>query len=144
MNRTFAKRGLSVLVSVFFLFGALIFTATNAAAQGPAKQTQPGVRVSKSATTLVNQDEAVLRLGSAIQTIHANMPSLIPGSAAYNDALRHVYYYKQIAFAVQGGTSVDDAVYNSLAYLALGDGHVVNATPAQMQVLYNDAVSLLQ
>lgn len=144
MNRTFAKRGLSVLVSVFFLFGALLFTATSAAAQGPATQTQPGVRVQKVAANLVNSNEAMLRLGDAIQTIHANLPALIPGSASYNDAQRHVYYYKQIARSIQNGESVSDAVYNSLGYLALGDGHVVNATPQEMQVLYNDALSLLQ
>lgn len=139
MNRTFAKRGLQLLATVFFLFGAITYSH----AQAPTLPTQGAAKITPVTTTLVNQDLATQRLIDAIGTIHQILPTLIPGTVPHSDAVRHVYYYKAIAAEIKGGQNVNDAVMLGLGAL-VGDTSPIVTSRAQLQGLYADAVNLLQ
>lgn len=115
----------------FILFGAMAF-ATSANAQALNWKTE----------------QAALQVLKAQVEIYAPALSGTPGTTDYNNALKHVVYYKAIMILLANGTTTPVAVEQGLvdAAGALNDPSATNvpAGPKTGDVaLYNEAVDLL-
>ena len=110
MKRTFANQSLMSLVAGFFLFGILMLTANRSEAQTNWKQPA----------------DAQLAIKTALGNLRNDVAANPPGSAAYNDAMIHAYYYKAIYVHVDEGMTVADAVKSSLEIFPIGGNQSFN------------------
>lgn len=98
MKKMFAKRGLTMLLASFFLFGLTMLTATSAGAQDISNWKQ--------------SDQAQQDLGAAVKDLHVQLQNLT--GTPLNNAKAKVYYYKEMIQVIGSGTPVGSAVYSAL------------------------------
>jgi len=137
MKGTFVKQIQRSLVAVLLVVGALAFSTTRANAQ-----------ITNINLNWVTESEALTALEGAISTFALDQSAYPQGSTPWVNATNHIEYYKMIMGAIEGGTSVPVAVINtSIAGYnpnpAAVDAVTNTLTPAQMDLLRNDATDLL-
>ncbi|MBK7937140.1 MAG: hypothetical protein IPJ82_08585 [Lewinellaceae bacterium] len=129
MKVTTAKHGLRSIVTAFFLFGALLFSASSANAQ---------------TYNWMTESEALTALDGAINLLALDQSNFTPGSTPWTNAENHIHYYKLVYAAINDGSSVPDAVDTTL--MALNDEKTALAdlyTKQVLGVLRADIVDLL-
>jgi len=131
------------LVAGFFLFGILMLTANRSEAQTNWKQPADAQQAIKTALVTLRNDIAVNP----------------PGSAAYNNALIHAYYYKAIYVRLDEGMTTEASVVDALTIFpqtltspntqGFSQANAVPDVPFALDKaakgnLYNDAEALLK
>lgn len=134
MKKMFAKRGLTLLLASFFLFGLTMFTATSAGAQDISSWKQ--------------SDLALSVLGNEVKALHADLPNL--NGISLNNAKSKVYYYKEMIQIIGSGTEVGNAVYSGL-HIFDNPGSKLEGKPTDVTVdaalrssLLADAMAILK
>jgi hypothetical protein len=134
MKKMFAKRGLTMLLASFFLFGLTMLTATSAGAQDISNWKQ--------------SDQAQLDLGVAVKDLHAQIQTL--SGTPLNNAKAKVYYYKEMIQIIGSGTPVPSAIQGALhifdnpGSMTFGKPDDVVVDAALRTSLVQDATNLLK
>lgn len=137
MKGTFVKQIQRSLVAVLLVVGALAFSTTRANAQ-----------VTNIGHNWLTESEALTALDGAIATFALDQGAYPQGSTPWINATNHIEYYKMIMGSIESGTSVPAAVINNTIAgynpnPAAVDAVVNTLSPAQMNLLRNDAMDLL-
>lgn len=137
MKGTFVKNVQRSLVAMLLIMGALVFSTSRAEAQ-----------VTNVGHTWLTESEALTALENAVATLALDQSAYPQGSTPWVNVTNHLDYYKTLIVAIEGGTSVPVAVVTTsiLGYNpnpAAVDAVAVTITPAQMDLLRNDATDLL-
>jgi len=133
MKKTLVKLNLRSLLPALLVFGSLLFFDVRANAQTLSPQNLDW----KTAV------EAMQILETQIVQIDGQLPGLIPGTPAYEDAINHMTYYKLIFGALEDGVSVAEAVVNNLYAVELSQTDDNPQSQANYSLLLGDAVALL-
>jgi hypothetical protein len=112
MKRTFATQGTSLIALFVLLFG-LFLTANTAGAQS--------LNGSSSNINWKSKSEVMTISKAQVEFWHQQGP-FGPGTAAYNNQVRHAAYYKEIFASLERGQTVPEAVESSLAAAAMLGG----------------------
>lgn len=119
MKRTFAKQGLMSLLAGFFLFGCLMLTAGNVAAQQ---------------LNWYQSDQAKQILVDEVTDLHNAIPGLT--GIALENAYIQVSYYKAIFTRIDGGMSTSEAALDALTIFegAGAQGFARSAPPSDVTI----------
>ena len=112
MKRTFATQGTSLIALFVLLFG-LFLTANTAGAQS--------LNGSSSNTNWKTKSEVMTISQAQVEFWHQQGPQG-PGTAAYNNQVRHAAYYKAIFASLERGETVPQAIESSLVAAAILGG----------------------
>lgn len=112
MKRTFATQGTSLIALFVLLFG-LFLTANTVGAQS--------LNGSSSTINWKSKSEVMTIAKAQVEFWHQQGPQG-PGTAAYNNQVRHAAYYKEIFASLERGQTVPEAVESSLAAAAMLGG----------------------
>ena len=129
MKRTFFKIKLRTLVAMFFLLGAMFFSANRAEAQS---------------YNWLNESAALNALNVEIEQMALDIQNFVPGSTPYKNLANHINYYKLILVSIETGTNVETAVNTSLP--AVNNNFASEnqmLSKSALTTLFNDAVVLL-
>lgn len=112
MKRTFATQGTSLIALFVLLFG-LFLTANTAGAQS--------LSGSSSNINWKSKSEVMTISKAQVEFWHQQGPQG-PGTAAYNNQVRHAAYYKEIFASLERGETVPQAIESSLVAAAMLGG----------------------
>lgn len=135
MKVTTAKHGLRSIVTAFFLFGALLFSASSANAQ-----------TTDADLTLnwLTESEALVALDNSVNLFVADQSNWTPGSPQWISNENHIAYYKLIMLSIEEGNTVPVSVGNSLLGLNDDKSAANDLLPqTTLNLLKADATNLL-
>ena len=112
MKRTFATQGTSLIALFVLLFG-LFLSANTAGAQS--------LSGSSSNINWKSKSEVMTIAKAQVEFWHQQGPQG-PGTAAYNNQVRHAAYYKEIFASLERGETVPQAIESSLLAAAMLGG----------------------
>jgi hypothetical protein len=139
MKRTFATQGTS-LIALFVLLVGLFLTANTAGAQ--TLQLTGGA---PSNITWKPATEVMTIAKTQVEYWHQQGPNG-PGTAAYNNQVRHAAYYKAIFASLERGETVGTAIQSSLTAAAMlgGEQEFAFTSRSVLAAIREEAIQLFQ
>jgi hypothetical protein len=136
MKRTFATQGTSLIALFVLLFG-LFLTANTAGAQS--------LSGSSSNINWKSKSEVMTIAKAQVEFWHQQGPQG-PGTAAYNNQVRHAAYYKEIFASLERGETVPEAVESSLTAAAMlgGEQEFAFTSKTVLLAIKEEATQLFQ
>ena len=135
----FAKQGLRSLVTMFFVLGAMFFTATTASAQYSDHEVSLA-----SQQNFIGSVDANAVLKQSVEQIHVQLPGL--NGTTLTLARMRVQYHKSMIRAIEDGTTVKEALTFSLAEAIYEDqtkSSVVPNVAPMLNQLYIETANML-